>query len=178
MRNDSDSISQNVDSIARFYEREERKLSRAQRIVERVGDTLGRPAFFIGIMGLIMAWIALNVAAECLGMDAIDPPPFFWLQGTTSLLALLTTIAVLIRQERLASLEARREHLDLQVNLLTEQKVTQLIHLLEELRRDLPIVTDRHDPQSEQMQRPTDPHRVLEEIDRARAISDGDAAAA
>lgn len=75
---------------------------------------------------------------------------------------------VLIRQERLAKLEERREHLDLQVNLLTEQKTTKLIHLFEELRRDLPMVRDRRDPESETMQQPTDPHRVLAEIDEVR----------
>jgi uncharacterized membrane protein len=37
-------------------------------------------------------------------------------------------------------------HLDLQINLLTEQKVTKLIRLLEELRADMPGVRTRHDP--------------------------------
>ena len=62
-----------------------------------------------------------------------------------------------VRQERLAKLEARRLQLDLQVNLLTEQKSTKLIHLIEELWRGLPMVKDRHDLESEAMQRPTDP---------------------
>lgn len=65
-----------------------------------------------------------------------------------------TTTVVLVRQERLTKLEDRREHLDLQVNLLTEQKTTKLIHLLEELRRDVPMVKDRHDPESEAFQQP------------------------
>jgi uncharacterized membrane protein len=85
-------------------------------------------------------------------------------EGLLVWLSLLTTTVVLIRQERLAKLEERREHLDLQVNLLTEQKTTKLIHLFEELRRDLPMVKNRHDPESEATQQPTDPHRVLAEI--------------
>ena len=37
-------------------------------------------------------------------------------------------------QNRLGKLEELRAHLDLQVNLLTEQKTTKLIDLMEELR--------------------------------------------
>ena len=172
----ADSISLNVESIARFYEREERKISRSQRIVERVADTVGRPTFLGCIVLVVAAWVALNSVADRLGIEPFDEPPFFWLQGLISLLALLTTVVVLIRQERLAKLEERREHLDLQVNLLTEQKTTKLIHLIEELRRDLPMVQDRHDAQSEAMQKPTDLHRVLAEIDEARLAAPPSAA--
>jgi uncharacterized membrane protein len=44
---------------------------------------------------------------------------------------------------------------------LTEQKVTKLIHLLEELRRDLPMVKDRHDPEAASLQQRTDTAQVL-----------------
>ena len=60
----------------------------------------------------------------------MDEPPFFFLQGILSANALLLTIAVLIRQSRMAQLAAHRAHLDLQINLLTEQKVTRLIQML------------------------------------------------
>lgn len=39
-------------------------------------------------------------------------------------------------------------HLDLKVTLLTGQKAAKLIDLLEELRRDLPNVRNRHDPEA------------------------------
>lgn len=54
-----------------------------------------------------------------------------------------------------------RSHLDLQINLLTEQKVTKLIHLLEELRRDLPMVRDREDPHAAALEKRTDAAQVL-----------------
>lgn len=58
-----------------------------------------------------------------------------------------------------------RRHLDLQVVLLVEQKVTKVIALLEELRRDLPSVQNRQDLQAETMQEVIDPHAVLEALD-------------
>ena len=75
---------------------------------------------------------------------------------------------VLIKQSRLAKLEEQRAHLDLQVNLLTEQKTTKIIELLEELRRDLPMVKDRHDPEAAAMQQPTNPREVLAALDERR----------
>jgi uncharacterized membrane protein len=93
--------------------------------------------------------------------EAIDPPPFGWLELTLSFIALLTTTVVLIAQNRQTKLEQQRADLDLQLSLLTEQKVTKVIHLLEELRRDLPMVKDRHDPQALVMQERADTGQVV-----------------
>ena len=167
-----DPISQNIESIAAFYKSEHLKITWAQGVVESVSGVVARPAFLGGVLLFVVLWMAANGGAQLLGLATFDPAPFFWLQGLVSLLALLTTTVVLIRQDRLAKLEERRLHLDLQVNLLTEQKTTKVIHLLEELRRDLPMVKDRHDPESAALQQPTDPHRVLAEIDEAGVTSE------
>jgi uncharacterized membrane protein len=61
-----------------------------------------------------------------------------------------------MRPTKFSRLADQRAHLDLQVNLLTEQKVTKLIHLIEELRTPLPGVEERHDPHLSELKRPTD----------------------
>jgi uncharacterized membrane protein len=48
-----------------------------------------------------------------------------------------------------------------QLNLLTEQKITKLIALVEELRIDLPDVKNRDDAEAEIMQQATDPQAIL-----------------
>ncbi len=79
--------------------------------------------------------------------------------------ALATSTIVLITQQRQARLESQRAHLDLQVNLLTEQKVTKIIDLIEELRRDLPMVQDRDDPESAVLQKRTNTTQVLSALE-------------
>ena len=79
--------------------------------------------------------------------------------------ALLTATAVLTKQNRLAKLAEQREHLDLKVTLLTEQKVAKLIDLLEELRRDLPNVENREDLEATALQRSMNPDLVLAALD-------------
>lgn len=95
-----------------------------------------------------------------------DPAPFFWLQGLVGLSALLLTTLVLIGQNRDRHLAERHAQMDTQVTLLVEQKVTKLIELIEELRRDLPI-RDREDPQIEAMKQSVDPRALAAELDRA-----------
>jgi uncharacterized membrane protein len=99
-------------------------------------------------------------------MAALDPPPFAALEALVSFIALVTTTVVLIAQNRQAKLEQHRMHLDLQVNLLTEQKVSKCIHLLEELRRDLPFVQNRHDQQAALLQQGANTEQVLSALEK------------
>jgi uncharacterized membrane protein len=162
---DGDQISQNIAAVLEFYEREEQKISGSQRILERLSGLVGRP-IFLGITLIFVAlWIAVNVGARQLGGVEFDPAPFFWLQGIIGLGAMLIATAVLAKQNRLARLADQREHLDLKVTLLTEQKVAKLIHLLEELRRDLPNVRNRHDSDAVALQQSMSPDLVLAALD-------------
>ncbi len=163
-----DPIGHNVEAIVAFYAREEHKISRSQRRLEHISGFVGRPLYLGSILLFVAFWMLANVVARPFGLVEFDPAPFFWLQGIVSLGALLTATVVLIKQSRLAKIVEQRAHLDLQVNLLTEQKTTKIIDLLEELRRDLPMVKDRHDPEAAALQQPTDPHLVLAALDERR----------
>jgi uncharacterized membrane protein len=158
-----DQISQNIEAILEFYAREDQKISRSQRVLERISQFIGQPVF----LGFILLFVALWMLAALrqLGMAEFDPAPYFWLQGIVGLGALLTATAVLTRQNRLARLAEQRAHLDLKVTLLTEQKAAKLIDLLEELRRDLPNVKNRHDPEAVALQQSMNPDQVLAALD-------------
>jgi uncharacterized membrane protein len=61
----------------------------------------------------------------------------------TSLEAVLLTAFVLMKQNRMSVIADRRDHLDLQVNLLTEKEATQIIQMLDRLSTHLvPHVID------------------------------------
>lgn len=170
----SDHISQNVESILVLHRRESQTITSSQRRLERVSRFLGRPLYLIGVVGFVALWVAYNWGASVVHLRPFDPPPFAWLDGILTFTALMTTTIVLIAQNRQAKLEQQRAHLDLQVNLLTEQKVTKLIHLLEELRRDLPMVRDRHDPQAAAMQEGADTGRVASALRDVGLTSDSE----
>ena len=157
-------VAENIDTILAFHKREEEKISHSQRVLERAGGLLGRPAFIAVTLLFVTAWIG----AQLLGGFDFDPPPFFWLQGIVSLTALVMAAVILIKQNRQSAIEAMHAQLDLQVNLLTEQKVSKLIELIEELRHDLPMVKDRRDESAEALQEPADPHEMLKALHEKR----------
>jgi uncharacterized membrane protein len=144
----------------------------SQRRLEQVSRFVGRPLYLVGLLCVVVAWVGFNWGAGFLHRVPFDPPPFAWLDTVLTLIALLTTTVVLIAQNRQTKLEQQRSHLDLQVNLLTEQKVTKVIHLLEELRRDLPIVENRNDAQATLMQEGADAAQVLSALHEGGVTSD------
>ena len=163
---EEDQVTQNIAAVSGFYSREQQKLSASQRAMERFSEFVGCPRFLALILVFVAAWIAANAGLDYWHGVAFDPPPFEWLQGIIGLSALLTTTIVLTRQNRLARLAEQRAHLDLTLTLLTEQKAAKLIHLLEELRRDLPNVRDRHDSDAKALQQSMSPDLVLAALDK------------
>jgi len=162
---DLDPIGHNIENILTIYSREEQSVTRSQRALEAFIDSLGRPIYISSIVIFCVLWILTNVWLEHSGFATFDSPPFHWLQGIIGLAALLIMIVILIKQNRHDKIEERRAHLELQVNLLTEQKTTKLIKLLVELRHDLPTVRNRHDPEATALQHPTNPEAVLAALD-------------
>ena len=164
VESDQDQMSQNIKAVLDFYSLEYQKISHSQRILERISRFLGQPIFLGIILFFVAFWIFANVALRQFGMAEFDPEPYFWLQGIVGLGALLTATVVLSKQNRLTKLEEQRAHLDLKVMLLTEQKTAKLINLLEELRRDLPNVRNRHDPEAAELQQSMNPELVLDAL--------------
>jgi uncharacterized membrane protein len=164
---------ENVHALAELHARSEQAVDRHQRRIETLTAALGRPRTLYGLLTGVGLWVGYNSVAPALALPRLDPPPFFWLQGLVGLLALLMTTVVLITQNRQGKMAARRGLLDLHVNLLSEQKVAKLIALLEELRRDLPSVGNRHDAQAEYMSRPVDPQTTIAKLEESieQAIS-------
>jgi uncharacterized membrane protein len=171
----SEHVAHTVQTVASLRSRAQDRVSRHQRAVELLTAALGRPRTLYAILGLVVTWTGLNLSLP----HAIDPPPFFWLQGGIGLSAMLTATLILITQKRQTEEAEQRSQLDLQVNLVTEQKITKVIELLEELRRDLPTVRDRVDSKAEAMTQSVDPTAVLaaleQTIDAPAAPSSGNA---
>jgi uncharacterized membrane protein len=158
-------VVRNVAALAQVHADDEGSVGRHQRLVERLTAGIASPWALLVVVVAVGGWIALNIVAAGAGVAPIDPPPFQWLQGTATLAALLVTLMVLSTQRRQARRAARRGDLELQVNLLAEQKTAKLIALLEELRRDLPSVRDRVDPVANAMTEAVDPGAVLSVIE-------------
>ncbi len=123
--------------------------------------SLGRPTFMLLAVFSTAVWIAVNLMASRFGLQALDPPPFPWLEVAATLFSLLVVMLVLVAQKHEDELNAHRDTLTLELAILSEHKIAKVIQLLEELRRDSPHVQDRDDPQAAQMAEPADAGSVL-----------------
>lgn len=177
-KDERDQLSQNIEAIVEFYTQEELKISRSQRVLERISEFIGQPVFLGFILVFVALWMLANTAMLEFGKREFDPAPYHWLQGIIALGGLLTATVVLIKQNRLAGLAEQRAHLDLKVTLLTEQKAAKMIALLEELRRDLPNVRNRHDAEAVALREPMNPELVRAALDEGGELAEGAASGA
>ena len=159
------SVSENIDTITEFYQRHEEHMSLPQRIIEKMSVILGSPGYVAASVVFMVGWIIANLVGLELGYDEIDEPPFFWLQGIIAVNAFIISTTVLIRQNRMQKLSQHHARLDLQVNLLTEEKTSKIIAMLEALRRDIPGIDNDIDHEAREMIQPTDAKVVLEAIE-------------
>lgn len=159
-------INQNVEVVRRLREQADRNLGTLHRPVEQLFGLIARPATVYLLLLLIGGWIGLSLAETHAGRPSFDPAPFPYLQDLLAVLALITTVIVLIVQQRQGRLAEQRAELALQLNLLTEQKVAKLIALIEEQRRDSPLLRDRPDVEAQVMQQGTDPELILTALEQ------------
>jgi uncharacterized membrane protein len=156
-------IDRTVQAIAALHTEHRDREGSVQRVVRRSVDFIGRPRFVGLLTAVILGWAALN---GVLGTyhRAFDPAPYAYLFDLGQALALYITVLILITQRRDDQLSELREQLALELAILGEQKNAKMIKLIEELRRDLPMVRDRADHEAAALSEPADPQTVLDAI--------------
>lgn len=153
-------VLRNIETIIELETEHGRKIPAHQRAIERIATYFGQPEF------LYVQIIAIGIWWFCSHLSAIDVLPhqmfeFDFQEDALDVGALLISSGVLVYQSRQEKIAEERSHLMLQIDLLAEQKIGKIISLIEELRRDLPNVHDRHDAEAEQMQSAIDPQALL-----------------
>lgn len=161
----------------------QREVSEARTRQGRIADAI---TSFSGSMAFVYIhavwfglWILLNVRLiHVPHLSEFDPFPFGLLTLIVSLEAIFLSTFVLISQNRLAQASERRAELDLQVNLLAEQKATKVLEMLDEMTRQLDQMSHRFsfkpDPEVEALKVSPEPQEVLAVIDETVKTEDED----
>ena len=68
VESERDQISQNIEAVLEFYTSENQKISRSQRILERISNFIGQPVFLGFILLFVALWMLANDALRQLGM--------------------------------------------------------------------------------------------------------------
>jgi len=113
---------ENIRAVARLQKKAAQQRTRLQCAADQLVGLVGRESTVAIHVVLFALWIGCNVGLG--GIRPFDPFPFVFLTMVVSLEAIFLTLFVLATQNRMTMDADRRAHLDLQVNLLSEQEMT------------------------------------------------------
>ena len=118
----------NIEVVRKLEEAANQERTTSERIARLIARFCGSMKFvWLHVFGFA-AWIVLNVVP---GVNHIDPFPFTFLTLVVSLEAIFLSTFILISQNHDTRLSERRNHLDLQINLLSEQENTKMLMMLQ-----------------------------------------------
>jgi uncharacterized membrane protein len=112
----------------------QRKLS--DKIADFLTDSFGTVTFLLINALWFGVWIIINAGAIP-WIPAFDPYPYGLLTMVVSLEAIFLAIIVLISQNRSANIADLREEIDLQINVKTEEEVTKILIILDQIHDHL-----------------------------------------
>jgi uncharacterized membrane protein len=114
------------------------------------------------VFALWMLWNASGPASL-----RFDPYPFGLLTMAVSMEGVILAVFVLITQNRMSDQSDRRDHLDLQVDLLAEQEMTVVLRLLGRIADRLGIVPETQEQQETQkLMEDINVYQLMEELRR------------
>ena len=113
----------------------------------------------------MIAWVVGNYAARLMGSTALEEFPFPDLGFLVTIAALIVALLILTTQRHEEELADKRARLTLQIAVLSEKKIAKLIELMEEQRRDNPLLPSRVDREADAMATASDPRASLEQLE-------------
>lgn len=152
---------QNVETITRLEEAARDQRTPTDRLAEKIARFCGSMTFVWVHVIWFGGWILLNVIP---GISHIDPFPFTFLTLIVSLEAIFLSTFILISQNLDSRISERRSHLDLQLNLLSEQENTKMIVMLHAIAAKVGADLTQ-DPHLEALSEKTEPERLIEQIE-------------
>jgi uncharacterized membrane protein len=154
----------NIESMRRVEEQALAKRSRADRMAAFVAGFCGSMSFVWLHVLLFLTWLALN---SWPGLRHFDPYPFTFLTLVVSLEAIFLSAFILISQNYELRISDRRNQLDLQINLLTEQENTKMLQLLERIAEKVGVDVST-DAELRFLKQVTHPEKLIAQIEQAQ----------
>lgn len=161
----SSAAARNVEEIARLERGEVAGLPSTERLSISITSAVGTFASAALHVTLLAGWCAWNTLAS--SRLRFDPYPFGLLTMLVSMEGVVLAILVLITQNRMTAQTDRRDHLELQVNLLAEQEMTMVLRMLGRISDHLGVAPDdRERAEARELMEETNIYELMEELRR------------
>ncbi len=154
-------------NVRAICELEERALAR-RTVSDRIGDTIatqaGRMWFIVFHIVWFAVWLAWNTSSCCTAAATFDPvSPFALMTMIVSLESIFLSLFILMSQNRTGLQADQRNHLELQINLLSEDENTKMLQMLRALCEYHKLAI-ANDPEIHAMTKRTEINDVLSEL--------------
>ena len=150
--------SSNVSKVMEIEEQQKMHRTFGERISDVIAMFCGSMVFVYVHIAWFAAWITYN---SVLPVNAFDPFPYTFLTMVVSLEAIFLSTFILISQNHDTRLSERRNHLDLQINMLAEQENTRMLELLVAIADKVGVTAD---DAAHALTEETDPAVLVEQI--------------
>jgi uncharacterized membrane protein len=151
----------NVELIRKLEDSAKEERTSSDLVAETIANFCGSMTFVWVHVVWFGLWILINVVP---GIKHIDPFPFTFLTLVVSLEAIFLSTFILISQNHDTKISERRNHLDLQINLLSEQENTKMIAMLQAIA-DKVGADFNQDSHLQALSEETEPEKLVELIE-------------
>jgi uncharacterized membrane protein len=155
-----DLTQRNVELIKALEESARQERTRSDQVAEFIANFCGSMTFVWVHIIWFGVWILINIVP---GLPHVDPFPYTFLTLVVSLEAIFLSTFILISQNHDAKISDRRNHLDLQINLLSEQENTKMLAMLQAIAAKVGADLEE-DPHLQAMSAETEPEKVVRQI--------------
>jgi uncharacterized membrane protein len=156
-----ESVQQHIEMIAKHEQEFLDRRTPSERLGDLIAGAAGNLTFVCIHLTIFGVWIGLNTFA---GERHFDPAPFPLLAAIVTLEAILLASFILMRQVRIGRRMEEREHLMLQLLLLTEKEITAMLELNREIAKRLGLHQAANVPRMEELSQDTSIEDVAQTI--------------
>jgi uncharacterized membrane protein len=156
-------LQEHIDLIAKHEQDFLERRTTAERIGDKVAGWMGSLWFVLLHTVIFVTWIAVNTF-NVPAIPHFDPLPFQLLGVIFAFEAILLASFVLMRQSRIGRRSDERDHLELQVSLLTEKEITAVLTLCKAMAQKMNLDGVARAPEIEEMSKETPLDEVAETI--------------
>jgi uncharacterized membrane protein len=147
-------LQDHIETIAKHEQDFQASRSRGERIGDRIAAFAGSFPFVAIHITFFVAWVATNTLSVG-NLHHFDPKPFPLLDTGVALEAILLASFILMRQSGLGKRADEREHLILQILLLTEKEVSAVVRMNQQIAEHSGLLNISKDEEIKELGRPT-----------------------
>lgn len=151
--------------VESFKARSDRNRSWGEKLADELSGIFGSVEYVILHVIWFGIWISWNLGLIP-GLVPFDPFPFGLLTMVVSLEAIFLSMLVLLSQNRAGKVDDIREEVDLNINLLTEQEVTKVLNMVDDIHRHLKLKKG-HDQKLEELKKETSVRKLEADIEES-----------